>query len=1013
MSDIEEPGVGDTADPEPDDGGQNAMPDGAPAVARERPEIEKDPEGEEVTPISPGALSKSEGGNTLHRKKKKPRDPEVDKNEIEDGVGAGFGDSGSIDLLLVELSDDDKAFAAYADNLRDARKNRAGHSTSPQMRLLCGVAATFSELHVLTFICREEHSAAFYGLANLLGGPAYRLSAVGKSDEAKKSDWTGRYFTPSKALKALRRERERIGSSNDGVRKTPSIIIPLEIADSNDPWLTSSGEGVELDALSEFCRDEDVRLVLQIIIPRHALVSHYVDDRCANIVFPWAETLFDAVDEHAFNEFDEEIGGDRRRNFLAKAAWRRHSDGKNEASEYDLLKNEWQFLMSCSLKKIRDRFDMSTKERQEEALKARKKRDAQLEKRIGLSSDSNPIREALLFALAICEFLPGGVHDALYREIAISLLPEGVLPEKLLDKATRRSLRGKRNKDTENAPRPTWRQHFEATSDQERKRLDIVITEKRLVALGEDWADYSLSDQVFRMAPAATARVVARFLDHVPIWLLQILYKNNGAPHAWNEGNLFAIIAGVRLALGKDFDDIRLIEQLVKAIEYFQKQQQQQLEGVFESLSFVNEDEQRRAVLSRSIRQHEIDYVTTAKLADIAGQIIWHSRVISARHQGTITANDDTTVSFVKNLCEFLNESERQTQILATLVSFDTEMGARFYLTWILQIASARQETSPGAVAPVIGAVRDILISHIVQWRDDNYDSWAHWIGLLSDNTIATRDSKFDKACDLQRKRMLSMALELAVNFDIEQIKFKGGVIELRDYAAMRDGVASSVVFEGDKPNAKFLEIAAREFFDVEPETWAKHCFMSDSAIKWRLSDIVAVMVNGPSLKETGLSKERLTEVKRLLVSRTYASLAVNVGLPATMELKDVAERITDKKHDDRDMRRQASLSLYGLFWPALVLHWRCRKFGVAPLQPGSDDLQAMLRVLDVIAASCSSTRLINIAEGMEIITKVLKSEPSILARQVNNAAADFYLKKSDAAEKLAKYLRRKASLKQ
>jgi len=118
-------------------------------------------------------------------------------------------------------------------------------------------------------------------------------------------------------------------------------------------------------------------------------------------------------------------------------------------------------------------------------------------------------------------------------------------------------------------------------------------------------------------------------------------------------------------------------------------------------------------------------------------------------------------------------------------------------------------------------------------------------------------------------------------------------------------------------------------------------------AVENRLADVVWVILSGAAESECA----KLQSNAGRLASEVLAALTRALKLGPESDFRAAASRVIGAHLSPADRFNRRWLPLYGLFWPAMLAHWRFTAFGLEPFQPGSDEDTCFRVLLDHLIA--------------------------------------------------------------
>jgi hypothetical protein len=149
----------------------------------------------------------------------------------------------------------------------------------------------------------------------------------------------------------------------------------------------------------------------------------------------------------------------------------------------------------------------------------------------------------------------------------------------------------------------------------------------------------------------------------------------------------------------------------------------------------------------------------------------------------------------------------------------------------------------------------------------------------------------------------------------------------------------------------------ATGFFAQDPADWLAAVAALDAIqdgpflrrnVENRIADVVWVIMSGAAEAECA---ELQSNAGRLM-GELLAVLTSALKLGPETDFQAAANRVVRAHLSPTDRFNRRWLPLYGLFWPAMLAHWRFTAFGLQPFQPGSEEDRCFRILLDRIVAA-------------------------------------------------------------
>jgi len=169
--------------------------------------------------------------------------------------------------------------------------------------------------------------------------------------------------------------------------------------------------------------------------------------------------------------------------------------------------------------------------------------------------------------------------------------------------------------------------------------------------------------------------------------------------------------------------------------------------------------------------------------------------------------------------------------------------------------------------------------------------------------------------------------------------------------------------------------------------------------VHYRLRDITWVVMAGAAQADQALL-ERQSEA---IAGDLLASLTRRLRLEPVRDFDFAASKVVERNDDPANRFGRGWLSLYGLFWPAILAHWRLSGLGLEPLEPGSQADQRFRALLDQLVAAAPK-RISAFRDGFEILAAAAEQCAAKAKAMGAKDSVELYRRKADRLNGLAKF---------
>ncbi|AYD03895.1 hypothetical protein [Neorhizobium sp. NCHU2750] len=621
------------------------------------------------------------------------------------------------------------------------------------------------------------------------------------------------------------------------------------------------------------------------------------------------------------------------------------------------------------------------------------------------------LRQAILFTVAFCKALPGHHFMKIVRasvDMQTQLKPSEILPQ---DRADLPELPATEDAKVKPAPAmPILADCFERYFDRLCREYDIVVNDGYLRLSGK-WADFPLASFIGQNAPIQAASLAHRLMANMHVLDLQSLVEHAA---------LIDILALAKIHLPASFDDELLVKWLT--------------EHTFRPLLPKLQQAANIDVLAQDIRMSNADsagVIANIMQADNSERMARYARDAGWQMAKTITLFSNACRQIADTNHIRRNSGDEEAKLLAAIIGYEDWVGnfvAGLSLGMLLM-----DMQPPGKVDrrelyalvrrfvrrddPALRAIRSI----ISQYLDTRANVLGGAFGPLDQahrvlRVLAGGDGDLPEFWGA----MSVTITELLLNFDIRWPPSDG---ELLAYEEMRRGrrYTAPVLICGDRrtrdgheglnvEGSYVLERLATRFFACSPALWLDRS-LNRQAIEdagHRLRDCIYVLLDGVP---QGAKTWRLTD-KSEHEARVLRALCINSGARPLAGCEELSVSLADI-HDFSELlpSEEAMVRLYGLFWSAVLLHWRFQLFDVSPLAAGSEDAECLAGALAQLTRGVPRGALAGLIDGLGILQTVTRDALEHHALALGDqSAARFYAAKADAIGKLKRHLGRQGA---
>jgi hypothetical protein len=637
----------------------------------------------------------------------------------------------------------------------------------------------------------------------------------------------------------------------------------------------------------------------------------------------------------------------------------------------------------------------------------------------------DPIKQVMLVVAAFA----GGTRVDEYYAVCRELLPSGPaetlrLPLAVQEKLMRDAVDAERMNRERAAP-PGWDVVFEAERDAALSELQIRIIEGQAIQIGSKWRMIDLKREITRKYPGLIHTLIERIRDK------RLLLRLSEAEAAL----LLRVICAIRDACEEGFDDQALASALTDA--------QRGLNDLGTPLDIVaklfpGRDPEEALKLLQDIGRHR---QLLAQSRDATGEpdpeLLQYLHALEVSYPDVTPENfrdrfdwliervrEDSVTRLTRHLLRMRASSNaasesRRPIITSMLDSLETMLLTETYVSMLTYILATASDVDPLAIGKrlqreVARADSEELDAIIVALRR-RLGQALYWANVPHKNWLIAFDPvRAGKASDDRIRAVAVLIWDSAINEDVrqrvmsyERMKHLRLVCRLFarpagivDANAEGDGLA-----DGRMPDEALIERVATGFFAQNPADWLAALAALDQiqdgpflhrTVENRIADVVWAIMAGAAESECA----ELQRNGSRLASQLLAVLTSALTLGPETDFRAAANRVIRAHLSPTDPFSRRWLPLYGLFWPAMLAHWRFTAFGLQQFQPGSDEDKCFRMLLDRITAAAPQRSTVY-RDGFAVLA-IAAQKCAERARLLKaTASAELYLLKADRLQGL------------
>lgn len=607
------------------------------------------------------------------------------------------------------------------------------------------------------------------------------------------------------------------------------------------------------------------------------------------------------------------------------------------------------------------------------------------------------LKRMLLCTIAFAPDLP----SAYFKSILMTLLPLGQPVEfsdlpKERQKAIQDEAKWQGNEHPVLPPMPSLAHYLDEHFDRVCQGHQIEVNEKGLMQLGRSWHDFPLNNVICRRAPSAALDFTSRLLDNLDV-LLQL--------KRYNADLAIRILANLWHSLAASIGDARVMEGLIRLCDLefshgFAQNRGGLIEALFDREQYVAMQLSDRLSSTGSLLELSL------RVADILVLFLVELRKIVAMDNGTDSLEEDTRRFFNLVLERSIHQPFRVSMFLSVVIMDKDQPLADYDFTAEVIQSAFTAETAKDMTAIVRQTVTEIILLFCGSQADEGAAyarrilAYFHRQSLLPGRTRIWRE-------------LYQMILLHFINFDVRWPPPSRTLLPYHlhkrylsfDQVLLEEMAQPQTAHEGNRLADfiidDFLALTPSDILANDPADFLKH------EAGHRLLDVINILLDGVPVDQDGLSRQDWKETQTILLGELCAACGVErydtfEGLNALFDRWNPQDGIGPI---DRSNQK-----LYGLFWPAILLHWRLMAFGIDGISQDSEQGRHFHVLIQQICDRLTKERLIEMADGMKILADTIRQ--SLLWRTnkaLDPASWHFYEAKQKAADRLMKFLRKRA----
>jgi hypothetical protein len=701
-------------------------------------------------------------------------------------------------------------------------------------------------------------------------------------------------------------------------------------------------------------KENGFRLCLIVVIDGNESTSRVLKNNPGIRYLPWTDLwLAKFVESNDAIELFEEVGGPLR----TAADWR---DSKDDNAERKLsialraVAGERYETEAKAMEAIQAAIGRGMADLDAEAKEIKVYRDKLSEYLAPAQQGSaDPVKTVMLVIAAFA----GGTRVDDYYSVCRMLLPSGPAEIMRLPSHVReiifREAEAADRMNRERAKLPGWDAVFDAECDGCLQDLWIHVRAGQAIELDGKWKMIDLKNEIARKYPGVISEMMRRIREKrlfliLPEAASELLIDvvcaiREACKEGFNDIDLARALTGVEVGLGDLGTPLDIVAQLYpglnpeRVLELINDMHNEQLASALDS------HQERDPELDRLLRRLEI---TPANLAAKVERersrlreesVVRLTRRLLRMHAASeASQNGRPIVSSMLDILDELLSSETYVAMLTYMMASSdkvdvVDIGRRLQS----RFAESPQRDIDDIVIAIHSRLRMAL-----GWTNAPHANWL----------VAFDPVRKGKPQDDRLRALAVLLWDLIVNYDVPRRitayeRMRHLRIANRLFGSPGDAVTPATEPRTAEPDPADHGLQARiveGFLARDPEDWLQalrtledlfyHRFDLARNIKDRIQDTVWAILTGVPDE----SPDEIGEKDEKLARDVLLTLVDKLDLGLVWDFDAAAERVVKLLQAPKGRGDRRWLKLYGLFWPAMIAHWRLAAFGLEQLEPGS-----------------------------------------------------------------------------
>jgi hypothetical protein len=602
-----------------------------------------------------------------------------------------------------------------------------------------------------------------------------------------------------------------------------------------------------------------------------------------------------------------------------------------------------------------------------------------LSRSLGASKPGESVDPIAQVMLAVAAFAGGPRVDE-YLAVCRKLLPGGPaetqrLPPVYQETILRDAVDAERM-NRERATPPGWEVVFDAEHDLTLSGLAIRLVEGQAIQIGSKWKAIDLKREVTRGYPGLIYGLIQRIIDRrllltlaegEAILLVRVICAiRDACDDGFNDQALAAALIGAQHGLndlGTPLDIVATLfpgrnpEKVLELLENIRRHRQ-----LARSLDAIGQPDQELRQNLHALEELDPE-VTPENFHD---RVEWLAGTLREKSVRRLTHH------LLRMRASSSADSERKRPMIASMLGhLQTMLATETYLSMLTYMLATSSEIDAREIGDLlrreIARANSAELGEIVATIDGRLSAALAWPKAPHKNWLIAFDPvRAGKGADDRIRAMAVHVWDTAINDDVRwRIKPYQQMTHLRLVCRL---FARPVGIVDPEPEGKALARStgvdepliarvATGFFAQDATDWLSALAVLEAIlnrpllqrnIENRIADIVWVIMTGGAEAECTVLQAHVVRLMGDLLS----ALTSVLKLGPQSDYQAAANRVLRAHVTPSDRFSRRWLTLYGLFWPAMLAHWRFTAFGLQPFQPGSEDDRCFRMLLDRIIAA-------------------------------------------------------------